>query len=43
MANMQTVRTHDYGGPEVLKLEKVPCPQPGAIQLACAVAAITSH
>jgi len=29
MANMQAVRIHDYGGPEVLKLEEVPRPQPG--------------
>jgi NADPH:quinone reductase-like Zn-dependent oxidoreductase len=30
MANMKAVRFHAYGGPEVLVLEEVPGPQPGA-------------
>jgi NADPH:quinone reductase-like Zn-dependent oxidoreductase len=30
---MQAIRFHDYGGPEVLALEEVPCPQPEAGQV----------
>ena len=30
MENMKAVRIHQYGGPEELKLEDVPRPQPGA-------------
>ncbi len=30
---MKAVRYHDYGGPEVLVLEHVPCPQPQADQV----------
>jgi NADPH:quinone reductase-like Zn-dependent oxidoreductase len=29
-ATMKAVRIHDYGGPEVLKYEEIPCPQPQA-------------
>ncbi len=29
---MQTVRIHEFGGPEVMKLEEVPTPEPGAGQ-----------
>src|SRR5579883_1736698 len=28
--SMQAIRVHRYGGPEQLKLEMVPCPQPQA-------------
>jgi len=27
---MQAIRVHQYGGPEVLKLEQIPCPEPQA-------------
>src|SRR4029450_11748164 len=30
MASMQAVRIHEYGGPEVLKLEEAPRPDPAA-------------
>ena len=30
---MQAVRVHEYGGPEVLKLEELPTPQPGPGQV----------
>jgi NADPH:quinone reductase-like Zn-dependent oxidoreductase len=30
MATMKAVRVHEYGGPEALKYEDAPCPQPGA-------------
>jgi NADPH:quinone reductase-like Zn-dependent oxidoreductase len=30
---MQAIRAHEYGGPEVLKLEQAPRPQPGAEQV----------
>jgi NADPH:quinone reductase-like Zn-dependent oxidoreductase len=29
MATMKAVRVHEYGGPEVLKYEDAPIPQPG--------------
>ncbi len=30
---MQAIQAHDYGGPEVLVLEQVPCPEPNADQV----------
>ncbi|UJR78952.1 NADP-dependent oxidoreductase [Sandaracinus amylolyticus] len=30
MATMRAVRFHEYGGPEVLRYDEVPCPEPGA-------------
>jgi NADPH:quinone reductase-like Zn-dependent oxidoreductase len=32
-STMQVVRAHDYGAPDVLKLEHVPTPEPGADQV----------
>ena len=32
-STMQAVRAHDYGAPDVLKLEEVPVPEPGADQV----------
>ncbi|MDT8306745.1 MAG: quinone oxidoreductase [Anaerolineae bacterium] len=37
---MQAVRVHEYGGPEVLRLEAVPLPEPGAGQVRVRLAAI---
>ena len=31
--SMKAVRLHQYGGPEVLKFEDAPCPQPAAGEL----------
>jgi len=31
--NIQAIRVHQYGGPEQLKLEQIPCPQPQAGEL----------
>ncbi len=31
--NIQAIRVHQYGGPEELKLEQIPCPQPQAGEL----------
>lgn len=31
--NIQAIRVHHYGGPEQLKLEQIPCPQPQAGEL----------
>ena len=28
--NIQAIRVHQYGGPEQLKLEQIPCPEPQA-------------
>lgn len=36
---MQAIRIHEYGGPEVLKLEELPTPQPGPGQALVEVAA----
>ena len=36
---MQAIRIHDFGGPEVLVLDQVPVPQPGAGQVLLRVAA----
>jgi NADPH:quinone reductase-like Zn-dependent oxidoreductase len=33
MASMQAVRMHEYGGPEVLKVEEAPRPDPGASEV----------
>ena len=30
---MKAIRIHEYGGPEVLRLEEVPCPEPGEGQV----------
>ena len=30
---MKAIRVHEFGGPEVLQLEEVPTPQPGAGQV----------
>src|SRR6266481_8079670 len=30
---MKAVRVHDFGGPQVLRLEEVPTPEPGPVQL----------
>ena len=29
MATMKAIRAHEYGGPEVLKYEDAPIPEPG--------------
>lgn len=31
--SMQAIRVHDYGGPDVMRLEEVPVPEPGAGQV----------
>src|SRR5438874_23620 len=36
---MQVVRVHQYGGPEALRLEEVPTPEPGPSQVRVKVAA----
>lgn len=36
---MKAIRVHEFGGPEVLRLEEVPEPQPGATQLVVRVRA----
>jgi NADPH2:quinone reductase len=36
---MQVVRVHDYGGPEVMRLEELPTPEPGPGQVRVRVAA----
>lgn len=33
MANMQAIRVHNYGGPEVLQYEDAPCPEPESGEL----------
>ena len=37
---MKAIRVHEFGGPEVLPLEEVPTPQPGAGQVLVRVHAI---
>ncbi len=37
---MKAIRVHEFGGPEVLKLEEVPDPQPGAEQVVVQVKAV---
>lgn len=37
---MKAIRVHEFGGPEVLRLEDVPEPQPGAAQLVVRLAAV---
>jgi NADPH2:quinone reductase len=37
---MQAVRVHEYGGPEVLRLEELPTPEPGPGQIRVRIAAV---
>ncbi len=33
---MKAIRVSAYGGPEVLKIEEIPTPQPGPTRCSCA-------
>jgi hypothetical protein len=40
---MKAIRVHEFGGPEVLRIEEVPTPQPGPVKywFECARSALT--
>ncbi len=40
MATMKALRIHEYGGPEVLRLEEIPCPSPAADEILIRVHAL---
>jgi NADPH:quinone reductase-like Zn-dependent oxidoreductase len=40
---MKAIRVHEFGGPEVLRFEEVPTPQPGRGEVLVRMYAIRRH